>query len=366
MQRNEELDRLRAVAIAMVMFRHSDALTLHQFPILDLFMQNTMFNLGVILFFSISGYVISATLIPEIDTGEDIRATFLRFWIRRITRISPMAVLWAGIPLACCVWFNSSGAFGSIEKNIPAAVASIFNYFNFYTITPHGDIYGVFWSLSLEEQFYLAFPFLLVAVKTSRSRLILLATIWPILLALPSWLGAVIPLFPIGLGVMIYIAEKEAWLPKLRIGMPYGVALACFLIIALPLAPAYVPRVVHEFIPVMPIVAASLVYLAIQRQQYILPFSAWRIPLRWIGTRSYGLYLIHYPIFLLAIEIGQRFPLANTTTWRSVIALLLTAILAEICFRFFETPIRNWGRSLSAQVASEKTPTTSPASSKAA
>jgi hypothetical protein len=66
---------------------------------------------------------------------------------------------------------------------------------------------------------------------------------------------------------------------------------------------------------------------------------SWK-PLRWIGTRSYGIYLWHYPIMVLSTPIYE---IGNPGYWRVSLQLTFTCILAELSYRFIETPIRKLG-----------------------
>lgn len=72
---------------------------------------------------------------------------------------------------------------------------------------------------------------------------------------------------------------------------------------------------------------------------------SWR-PLRWLGTRSYGIYLWHYPVIVLSTPVQE---IGNPVFWHIVLKVIVTFILAELSYHFIEKPVRTQGfRSFSA------------------
>jgi peptidoglycan/LPS O-acetylase OafA/YrhL len=352
--RNLEIDRLRAAAILMVLFSHSGELTQHQVPVLDTIASHLATNLGVVLFFAISGYVISAALIPAIDADDGNSRPLASFWLKRLTRITPMALLWIAIPLALCGFFNLSGTFGSLEKNVPAGAAAAFNFYNLYTITPHGDLFGIYWSLSFEEQFYLAFPIFLLLIRGPYNRIAGLVAVYLAINTLPLWLSGVLRVDAVGAGAILYILHSRGVLPRLNANVWVGQALSLVLLVALitvtlPLSTIFPTLLVR---PIPAAISAILLYLAIQRRGFVFPILFSSTITDWVATRSYGIYLIHYPSFLLATELAWREPSLNHVACRVVIAFIVTSVSAELCYRYFESPIRNWGRDMAKSLPS--------------
>ncbi|MFD0767285.1 acyltransferase family protein [Mucilaginibacter lutimaris] len=138
------LDGLRALAIIIVVIRH-----------LDIFFYN-VFNggLGVDIFFVLSGFLITSLCLKEKSKTGSL--SLKRFYLRRILRIFPIAYLYLILVIILnfifhldIAWFQLAGA---------ALFITNFSYFRANSFTPYT---GHFWSLSVEEQFYLLFPFLL-------------------------------------------------------------------------------------------------------------------------------------------------------------------------------------------------------------
>jgi peptidoglycan/LPS O-acetylase OafA/YrhL len=90
-RRSSEIDALRGVAVLFVLLAHFRALVPVDWTVYSLF----KFEAGVPLFFAISGFVISGTLIPRLDAGR-FGPTIAGFYVRRAYRILPLAYLWLG------------------------------------------------------------------------------------------------------------------------------------------------------------------------------------------------------------------------------------------------------------------------------
>jgi peptidoglycan/LPS O-acetylase OafA/YrhL len=123
---------------------------------------------GVDLFFCISGFVIARSLILQVGI-ERSAVNFLRFaipfWIKRVFRIWPVAFLWIAISLLFSAFFNKYGSYGELGKSLNDAKAAFLQVANLHYLwclkcesSSCTNLLGVYWSLSLEEQFYTIFP----------------------------------------------------------------------------------------------------------------------------------------------------------------------------------------------------------------
>ncbi len=138
---------------------------------------------GVDLFFTISGYVIGRSLLPQMQSCRTFSAFYLEagaFWLRRIWRLLPSSWLWLLLALVLSVFCNHSQIFGSIQSNLWATLAGLGNYANFrlkYHFLDYG-VSRVYWSLSLEEQFYLLFPLLVFVMRRNLYLLLIGVFLW--------------------------------------------------------------------------------------------------------------------------------------------------------------------------------------------
>lgn len=151
------LDGLRTVSIALVMFAH--AVTLFEVPVLARVEERLELGIvGVRTFFVISGFLITTLVFGELErTG---RLSLSRFYFRRTLRIMPAFYIFLGAVTV----FNVAGVIHCNWRDLAAAGLYVSNF------VPHLDRYvGHTWSLSVEEQFYLVWPVLLVALGRRRS-----------------------------------------------------------------------------------------------------------------------------------------------------------------------------------------------------
>src|SRR5436305_350455 len=137
---------------------------------------------GFDLFFCVSGFVITTSLLSarrRVSRNGGIRTWIVPFYIRRAFRLLPSAWLWVGVTLLCTVFLNAHGQFGYLRENLFDGIAAIAEVYNFYayhcSLQQDCGLMGHYWSLSLEEQFYLAFPLLLLAVPRLRYLVMILA-----------------------------------------------------------------------------------------------------------------------------------------------------------------------------------------------
>jgi peptidoglycan/LPS O-acetylase OafA/YrhL len=367
MARMRGLDGLRGVAVLSVLFFHAG------------------FNwargsfLAVSLFFTLSGFLITSLLIREADRSDHI--DLVRFWGRRLRRIVPAALL---ALLFVCL-FGAIAATPNqrldLRGDIWAALANVSNW-RFLT---QGRSYAAlfsdpsplqhFWSLTIEEQFYLFFPLVvagcaaLAARRSSRGQH---ATKVPVRAVLAIAAG-VLAVVSIGLQVVFADRDRIYYGTDTRMWeLLAGVLLAC------ALTGVRIPRWVSRTVAVVGAIAfvvmlwswsqvnfesawlyhdAGLAVFAFVDVAVVFgaivagPLRAvcsWR-PLVEIGLISYGLYLFHWPVYLWLD--GHR------VGWHGwplfLVRISVTAALALASFFLVELPIRNgkWPKSWRAPIA---------------
>lgn len=358
-----DIELLRGIAVLGVLFHHlQDSLFAAAVPLLQ---SITLYNQpwwGVDLFFAISGFVIARSLIPALrrcTTGREYWQQTRNFWLRRAFRLLPSAWLWLALMLLACLFLNRSGAFGTLHANIQATLAGVAQYANFrFADSFYHYEYGtsfVYWSLSLEEQFYLLFPLLIVLL---RKHLVwaLLALVAVQLFTLRTPILMVVRTDALALGVLLAMWSVQPsyrrWEPTF-LGRPW-VGLSALVLISLVLGFMATDRFTFTQyrIGVIALLCALLVWIASYNRDYLMPKGALKNVMTWIGSRSYGIYLIHIPAYLLVREFTFRLQEANLPNPAGhplptvLIAFGLIALLSELNYRFIEMPMRQRGASL--------------------
>jgi peptidoglycan/LPS O-acetylase OafA/YrhL len=349
---NEELQAVRAIAICMVLVSHASAL----FPWNNAHWQQVGqgFYIGVDLFLCLSGYVISKGVAQNLLTlsGNAFWRETAAFWVRRLYRITPSAWLWLFFPLICYSIAN-----GHISRNdLSDAVAVLVHVANFRNyecawITKQCGGFGPYWSLSLEEQFYLLLPFLFLIFRR-RIHYALFALVL-VQLFIPRAPGAnvlgAMKTDALMLGVLLALWSETASYrifdpsltsSRLRFVVP-PILVGCMIGLA-----RYEP--VPFFIGMVAIVSALIIWLCSYDRGYFIPSGVVRRCMVWVGERSFAIYLIH-PFAYWATNIGMRtlYPdtqfAGNYTLRFALSAILLTLVCAEFNYRFVEKPLRRRG-----------------------
>lgn len=372
--RNLELDRLRAFAVIMTIVIHAVRVFFpwsihpdysHGASILNIWANSWT---GVDLFFVISGFIISKMIVEKIDglkSSPQGIAFFIRnFILRRIYRIYPIAWLVFALVLICTVLFNKSGSFGTPENTIEAGI-SIFTYtFNYYfafgyykalTLSPY-------WSLSVEEQFYLIFPLFLILTTSNRQRvLILLSVILLITFVVRPYANSDSIFLTqsrcdgLLYGCLVYFLSTQIWFKNLFArfeGNIFNSILTLLLVLVLSSVTAlgFSNNIV---IPIACILSSLLVSLSAMEKNIITVFYPFSSMLDYLGSRSYSLYIVHFPMMTSTQEIMYRlsqhykFTISSSLTIDYILlASILTIFSAEILYRYVEIPFINKGRLL--------------------
>lgn len=367
-----DIEVLRGFAVILVCIEH---IPLNLFPWGGVF-QNAFFGWtgmwsGVDLFFVISGFVITRDLLPKLQVAgsrqESLRVS-VSFWIRRAWRLIPSAWLWLFVILVASVFFNDLGAWGSLRSNFEGALAAVLNVANLRVWVVYGnfEVGSTFpyWSLSLEEQFYLIFPF--VILFSGRRFPLVLGIIVVAQLVFPRTpLGIMLRTDALALGALIAVwANTDSYKlfdPKFL----NSVLSRCLVLGVLAVSLIFVGgddlHIPIEF-SLVAYVSAILVFIASFDKDYILPKGLIKSIATWIGARSYAIYLIHTPAYFATREIWFRYEPEGTVFNDSygmeflLTALLLIVVFAELNYRFVEVPLRRRGAEISSNYMKQKTP----------
>ena len=332
-----ELDGIRGLAIAAVIVFHywldgcsNDAWW---------FQAGSIGWAGVDLFFVLSGFLLGGQIL---DAGDGFSRA--RFWTRRAARILPLYLLLVASWLA--VRHAGPAALHGSTGHMPAWVA--------FTLTQ--DLYegfhfgwmmqwiGPTWSLAIEEHFYLLLPLVLPwAIRRRRVPQLCVSAIAFALLfrfAIGWWGGSTSMYFPTpsrvdgpAAGVLLAwlvrstaVLEWRRWAPRaaLGLGILAGFQAHFGRLMMSGNAGAYTVTA-----------AASMALIAAALQGGWTAAALRTAPLGWLGTRAYGLYLWHFPTFLVAqLRLSE---------WPARLAAAAAAVmLAEISYRAIEQPIIRW------------------------
>ncbi|MCU1386986.1 MAG: putative acyltransferase, partial [Ilumatobacteraceae bacterium] len=373
------LDGLRALAVVAVMVYHADHAWL------------SGGFLGVEVFFVISGYLITLLLIAEHERTDKVN--LVQFWKRRFRRLLPALFVMMGVlGVYLAVWYRRPQ--GRTRGDF---LGGIFYGSNWYQIVV-GQSYTAseafaplrhLWSLAVEEQFYLVWPIIMVVIlRRGRDRLPKVAL----------WLTGISAAIAIAVGVLfvsgdvadecggggngyatlfgrcfnindaLYLgtftragglllgaAFAMVWRPLALLRGPMrskgrlldvfallGVAALALLTFKLSLSGSgssfgsrYDPWLFRGGFFVTGLATLAIIAAVVHRRSF-----AGRILgnplLAWIGTRSYGLYLYHWPIY----QIIRKFAGVPLTWKQFVLAMAITVPVTELSYRLVETPIR--------------------------
>lgn len=366
--KNLEIEYLRGVAVSLAILTHLPILLpYHSNFFVKVYNVWAMPGTGVDLFFCISGFVVSRAFLDFFERGRDegrLALSLQTFWIRRFFRLLPTAWLWVVAGLACSVFFNSTGTFATPYENLRSAAVvatACGNYANQFGMLLHPN--DAYWSLALEEQFYLLFPFLILGVPARwrvRALLALIALQFGInrninMFTTPAIaLAAAFRVDAILWGVLIHLFSRSpqhrqaepTFLQRSPVAAAVLNAVLFYLLVAIPAQFALLPTTMG----IVAMLAAVLVLLASFERGYVTPFPPLTRLFTWLGARSYGVYIIHLFAYRVTFEGWSRLAAARGTPLNAadtapmvLTAAALLLLLAELNYRFVEVPLRNRG-----------------------
>lgn len=342
------LDGLRALAVVAVMAYHSD----------EGWLQGGY--LGVEVFFTISGYLITALLITEFERTGSV--DLWSFWTRRFRRLLPaLGVLLAGV--AVLALFTARDALGNLTGQAGAALAYVTNWSLILTEQSYFESFGRppllqhLWSLAIEEQFYLLFPPMFLLGRRLTGRRVTLAAVLLTTAASAAlmWTMYEPNIDPSRLyygtdtraaGILIGVALAMVWRPWSSLGFGsvrtaavpdlLGIIGLAVLATQFVLLGAYDPRLYQGGFLLVAVATAAVIAAVVTPGSFLAMPLSWA-PMRWVGARSYGLYLWHWPLFMV-LRPGVDTVVGDP--WLTLVRLGATVAVAEISYTYVEQPIR--------------------------
>lgn len=346
------LDGIRAIAVIMVLAYH-----------LKLALFKSGF-LGVTVFFVLSGYLITGILISEVE--EEGTIDLKNFWLRRIRRLVPAVMSMAVVIIFVSAVVNRI-IFTKGCKDFLASVLGFNNWWQIFNKVSYFEAAGVpspfthCWSLAIETQFYLIYPLILLGIyKLAKSRgegrakrgllfagvtllLALISVILMIVLFDPQqdasrvYYGTDTRAFSLLFGALLAILWEYRMVPR-RFSASVNMVLGSVSFVVLLVMTIAINGSSNFWYRggqlVGTILTVLVIYTVSGRKTWLSRFLSNPV-LKWIGDRSYSIYLWHYPIILL-ISKGIK-----ASWWITLIELVLSVVLAELSYRFIETPIRH-------------------------
>jgi peptidoglycan/LPS O-acetylase OafA/YrhL len=302
--------------------------------------------IGVDIFYVISGFLITGLLLKELKTTG--RISLKAFYLRRSKRLLPASFLVLFVTAIFAWLVLPPISRGSIGRDLIATTLYISNYLfawweNDYqnlNATPSPFIH--YWSLAVEEQFYIFWPLLLIVLakfKSAKKFAVVFSLVTIASFALGIWLTIVAPIWA------FYSLPTRAWelsvgalialLPSLRRQSPW-LAFTGVVLLAISAFWFNERTAFPGLYALVPVLGTAALLSSI---------GAWPKPLRllatnrvsvWLGKISYPLYLWHWPALVLPIALLSR----DLNLWERLGALIVTVLLADLTTRFVEDSIR--------------------------
>jgi peptidoglycan/LPS O-acetylase OafA/YrhL len=368
------LDGMRALAVVAVMLYHANSEWLPGG------------FLGVEVFFVISGYLITLLLMAERERTGTVRLG--AFWMRRARRLLPALFLMMFLLLTYS-WIFKSSTLGKLRGDMLAGFFYVSNWYQIWVgqgYSAAGDFAPLrhLWSLGVEEQYYVVWPIvMLLVLRRNGTRNLALTARWLVLAALAVTVVMAVLYHPGGIrgcqatpeaywtigerciskadslylstftrssGLLLGGAFAMVWRPLAIMRGPLRDARGMLDLVALAgLALLFLfAWTIHFVTPdgadpwlfrggfLWTTIATLMMIAAVTHPRTITARFLGNPVLLWIGTRSYGLYLYHWPIYQIIRKVA-----GNPLSWTQfAVAMGFTVVVTELSYTFVETPIR--------------------------
>ncbi|MGO8873918.1 MAG: acyltransferase family protein [Acidimicrobiales bacterium] len=316
--------------------------------------------LGVQVFFVLSGYLITDLLVAEYHRHEGI--DLQQFWIRRARRLLPALFVMLFATVGWATMFDRS-QLSALRSDLPPGIFYVSNWwFIFHHISyfakfgPPSPL-GHLWSLSIEEQFYLIWPLLvLVGMRFIHTRRTMIIITLAAAVASATEMGLLfVPdgdptrvydgtdtrafALLVGAALAFALPRRQAFGPvasgaRRMLDAIGGLSLVGIFMMFW-LTNQYESFLYEGGMVLLALLTALLIGVTIHPGSHLQVVLGWE-PLRWVGERSYGIYLWHYPVIVLTTPLN-----APPNVLRATLQIVATFVLAELSWRYIEQPARH-------------------------
>lgn len=318
--------------------------------------------LGVSIFFVLSGYLITDLLTAEWSRKGTI--DLKGFWVRRIRRLLPAMVVMMAAVVTWVTLFSPT-FMPSLKGDAISSLLYINNWYLIFHQVSYFDKFGPssplghLWSLAVEEQFYLLWPLLLIiglrlAPRRGKMFIMILGAMTISALAMlllyqpgsdPSrvYYGTDTRAFSLLMGAALSIVWPSRKLSnqvtRLSRNTLDGIGAFCLIIILIMIGTTgeYDSFLYPWGFLLLSLVTAAAIAVIAHPASLTGRILGYK-PMKWLGARSYGIYLWHYPVIVLTSPLGGE---DGSHVFRSIIQIAASLILASLSYKFIEEPIRS-------------------------
>lgn len=321
--------------------------------------------LGVDIFLVLSGYLITSKLLKEWENGQAFDLP--RFWNGRAKRLLPAAY---SMIMASGLWviLYKRDMLAKIWGDFISSIFYSTNWWFIFHKLSYFDSFGApsplkhLWYLAVQEQFFILWPIVFIlGLRCFKKRgifsvvVLILAISSALLMGIlynpdadPSrvYYGTDTRAFELLLGSLLAMLLPVERLLKIKVStwqrnvlnITGVITLGAFIFCAV-FVNEYDPFLYRGGMFLICLNTVLLIACVSYQGSFLGRILSWR-PLGWIGTRSFGIYLWHYPIMVLSTPVYE---IGNPVYWHVIIQLIVSCIAAELSYRFIETPVRKLG-----------------------
>ncbi|MED4750872.1 acyltransferase family protein [Brevibacillus choshinensis] len=320
--------------------------------------------LGVGIFFVLSGYLITDLLIAQWSKHE--RLDMKDFWLRRARRLLPALLILLVLVVAWVMLFKPAHL-PSMKGDVPAAILYVSNWWLIFQDVSYFEKFGPaspfghLWSLAVEEQFYLFWPLLLaiglrfvkrrgplVCMTLAAAAFSAISMAWmyePGLDPSRVYYGTDTRVFALLIGAALAMVWPSRKLSanisrSARLSLDLaGVAGLSILLFAIWKTNQYDDFLYRGGLVLLSVVSAVVVATLAHPASRLARWMGCK-PLKWLGVRSYGIYLWHYPVIVLTNPVGAEQADAFSIP-RAILQVTACIVLAALSWKYIEEPIRH-------------------------